>query len=583
MKETKLVFKYTKNEYVKAERQTMSKRLALLFILTSLITNSPVALAASTYSDVPEDSWAESTIEAAAEYGLMNGVGGGVFGYGREISRAEFATLICRMFDWELIAPDAPSFPDVQPDDWYYTYVETTVDHNAVYRGGAFSPKTPITREDMSVMLVRALGYEPIAEAASEYSMPFTDVISNRGYIAIAYDIGMTNGTSATAFSPDNTAKREEAAAMLVRVYEKYISKTDYLHGFYAFSSYSQRYVTDNLDAVSFGWSNMNFDFDRGAWLNTSYTDDNQWAVPDSYESITSYLEENYTKAHLSVFMDTSQTLTYPDGTASNSLEELLISEENRVAAVAAIVDEVSREYVEIGKNPYSGVTIDFEGLKGRELKSGFTAFLTLLSSELKNRDMTLYVAVQPVLADGVYFDAYDYRAIGELADKVILMAHNYNATSLEGFVGTEWHKTTALTPIASVYYSLRAITDKETGVEDKSKIVLAISFATIGWEITEEGKVKSGEAQTPSIPTVYQRLLQENTVTGWSEQYKNPYITYYTESGQKIFLYYENEESVAEKITLAKLFGITGVSLWRIGIIPDYADVYDVWGALVG
>ena len=559
----------------------MRTKLALLLALVITITNAPVALAASTYSDVPSESWAAASIEAATEYGLIGGVGGGLFGYGREISRAEFATLICRMFAWELDTPETPSFPDVQPEDWYYAYVETAVNHNAIYRGGNFSPRAPITREDMSVMLTRALGYQPIAEAASEYITPFADIINNKGYIAVAYDIGMTSGTSATTFSPNNTAKREEAAAMLVRVYEKYISKTDFLHGFYAFSSYSQRYVTDIMDTVSFGWSNMNFDLDRGVWLNTSYADGNQWAIPESYGSITSYLEEHGTKAHLNVFMDTSHSLTYPNGNASSSLKELLISEENRIAAVEAIIKEVSREYGEIGKNPYSGVTIDFEGLKGAEAKSGFTAFLTLLSSELKNRSLALYVVVQPALADGIYFDAYDYHVIGRLADKVILMAHNYNATSLEGFVGTQWHKTTALTPIASVYYSLWAITDKETGVEDRSKIVLAISFATIGWEITEDERVKSAEPYSPLTSTVYQRLLQDSTVTGWSDQYKNPYITYYNDSGQKIFLFYENEESVNEKITLAKLFGITGVSLWRIGTIPDYAGVYDVWKSL--
>ena len=58
--------------------------------------------------------------------------------------------------------------------------------------------------------------------------------------------------------------------------------------------------------------------------------------------------------------------------------------------------------------------------------------------------------------------------------------------------------------------------------------------------------------------------------------------MTYYTESGQKIFLWYENAESVTSKIKLANLFGINGVSLWHIGIIPDYDGVYDVWEAIV-
>ena len=572
----------------------MRKTISVLLVLVLFIALCPVSHAATTrsaaaaYSDVPAGNWAVGAIASATEYGLVSGIGNGLFGYGREISRAEFATMVCRMFGWDLIKPESPSFGDVAPGSWYYSYIETALIHDAIDSGtndapaANYLPAAPIIREDMAVMLVRALGYASLATEASVYDIPFTDITGNRGYIAIAYDIGMTSGTSPSTFSPRNTAKREEAAAMLVRVYEKYKSSTDFLHGFYAFSSYSQRSVTDHMDAVSFGWSNMCFDLTREVWLNTTTIDNNAWAVPSSYESITAYLEENGTAANLNVFMDASRTLVLPDGTTSNSLREILVSEANRIAAVEAVINEVRREYDAIGKNPYSGVTIDFEGLRGAEAKAGLISFLTLLSSELNNRGLTLYVAVQPATADGVYFDGYDYRAIGRLADKVILMAHNYNTLSLEGFVGTEWHKTTALTPINSVYYSLRAITDKDTGVEDKSKIVLAVSFSTIGWEITEDGKVKSGTAATPAISTVYQRLLQKDTVTGWSAQYRNPYMTYYTESGQKIFLWYENVESVTTKIELAKLFGITGISLWRIGIIPDYTDVYDVWGALV-
>ena len=46
--------------------------------------------------------------------------------------------------------------------------------------------------------------------------MPFQDVHTNVGYIAMAYELGLVNGTSATAFSPDRTATREQAAVMLI-------------------------------------------------------------------------------------------------------------------------------------------------------------------------------------------------------------------------------------------------------------------------------------------------------------------------------------------------------------------------------
>ena len=40
----------------------------------------------------------------------------------------------------------------------------------------------------------------------------------------------------------------------------------------------------------------------------------------------------------------------------------------------------------------------------------------------------------------------------------------------------------------------------------------------------------------------------------------------------------------MADKITLARMFGITGVSLWRLGTIPAYSDIpnYDAWSAIL-
>ena len=59
----------------------------------------------------------------------------------------------------------------------------------------------------------------------------------------------------------------------------------------------------------------------------------------------------------------------------------------------------------------------------------------------------------------------------------------------------------------------------------------------------------------------------------GYSDIYRNPYITYSTEDGKNIFLWYEDERSVNDKIALAKFFGINGVSLWRLGTVPNYSD----------
>jgi len=520
----------------------------------------------TTFSDVPVDSWAASVIDSAVSNGLINGIGNGLFGYGRTITRAEFVTLLCRMFGWGNAAPATATFTDVSPDKWFFGYVETAALHGVVDKANTFSPDAPIIRKDMAVMLVKALGYDSLAKSVvNTESVPFGDLDSDIGYIVIAHDIGMINGVGDGKFAPRNTAKREEAAAMLMRVYNKMKAGLEWLHGFYAFSSYSQRGFIDNMDAVSFGWSKMEWDAANGATLNTSSQGGNLWRIPDSYELITEYLAGRGVNAHLCVFMDTS-----------GGLKELLDNEAARDAAATAIFEEATRVYDAIGRSPYDGVTIDFEGLRGAESKAQYTAFVRTLAGGLKPRGLSLYVTVHPVTADGVYFDGYDYREIGRLADKVILMAHDYQPTSLAGFVGTDWQKNAALTPMASVYKALKAVTAADSGVEDRSKVALALSFNNVGWVIDDNDKVVSPSPVMPSMETVYRRMNQPDTVFGWSEIYRNPYITYINDDGERIFLWYEDSRSIAEKLDLARLFGVTGASVWRLGTIPNN-ELWDV------
>jgi hypothetical protein len=436
----------------------------------------------------------------------------------------------------------------------------------------------------MAVMLVKALGYEPLVSQVEKFGgIPFEDVEENRGYIAMAKDFGLMNGLSETAFAPGKTATREEAAAILVRLYEKYQDKLQWLHGFYAFSSYEQRHAARQMDAVSFGWSQMEWDEGAGARLNLGGGGGNPWRIPDSYQSIADYLNESQVKTHLNVYMDAFRPVALPDGTRSNSLRELLTRENSREEAVAAIINEVVRPYEKIGGSPYSGVTLDFEGLRGPEMKAGYSALLARLSAELRNRGLSLYVALQPARSQGQYFDGFDYREIGRLADKVIVMAHDYHPVVMDAhLLGTDWQKNTPLTPIGEIYYGLKALTDPANGVEEREKIALALSFAAVGWRITEDDKVQDPKAIQPSMETVHGRMAQGDTLRGWSKQYRNPYMIYRTETGERIFLWYEDRRSVAEKLNLARLFGIDGVSVWRIGMIPDYQDGYDPWSDIV-
>ena len=541
------------------------KKIISALLSVTLAVGLTVPGAKAAYKDVPADDALAVEVEKATEYGLMNGYGNGLFGFRDPMTRAQFVTVLGRMMEWigEVSLPvgyitDAMEVDRDTELSAYGEYIHEAAKRNVVDRDKSFRPNDPITRREMAEMLVRALGLGGAAQLLEkEDALPFTDVKEGKGYIGVAYDIGMTKGTSATTFSPDATATRAQAAAMLLRIYEKRSAERGWTHAYYAISSYSQLDLGVQADAVTLGWSRMNWDGEK-ALLATTSKSSYEYYIPNGYAEVVETLEDGGVKLHLGVYMDTA-----------NDIALMLAEENGRAQAVDAILEELTVDYKALGRNPYTGVTIDFEGLRAAQ-KEDFTAFLTALEEKLEPLGKTLYVCVSPVLASGPYYDGYDYRAIGRLADRVILMAYNYDARDLSAFVGTEYYKTAAPAPLDQVYLALQAVTDPETGVADPGKVVLGYSNKSVAWEIDEEGKLVSGLPVYPGNETVARRMRQDDTKHGFSDPYGASYMTYTTEDGSRYFLWYESDVSVQRRLDTARLFGVNAISLWRLGIIPN-------------
>lgn len=544
----------------------LKKKAAVIF---SAIISSAVCFTAfaSPYSDVPEDHWAYNEIKSAGEIGFMSGMGDGTFGLGQNVTRAQFVSMLVRMFGWQ--QAQGASYSDVDPSAWYYNDVMTASAMGALGNETSFRPNDNITREEIAVMLVRALGYDELAKEFSDTYLPFNDVSSNKGYISLAYDFGIVSGKTANSFDPYGTALREEAAAMMMRCYNKYNSYLDFVHGFYAFSSYSQKEMASKMDAVSFGWSRMEYSDDEGVVVNTTAANDNEWNVPEGYTDIVEYLNDNSVNTNLNIYMSASE---------SDDAEIILGSEENREEAVAAIIEELTVDYNQLGYNPYDGVTIDFENLRGN-MRDNFTEFLRKLNQELDLIGKNLYVTVQPNMKNSTYFDGYDFKAIGEIADKVILMAYDYNAKSIPQDVMDSGFTTTPVTPFDEVYYALKTITDDITGVADKNKVVLGISMSNIGWTVVD-GQITNSRGNTYSYSEIAD-MIDDGAEVKYSDKYKNPYLIYDSDDGKEI-VWYENSRSIADKVKLAEMLGVSGISVWRLGLIPQESGELDIWNGIM-
>jgi spore germination protein YaaH len=460
---------------------------------------------------------------------------------------------------WELSLATAGNFTDNRnTSEWYFPYIETALTHGAIKNDTAlFRPGEPITREEMAVMLVRALGYDALANRLNDLGSPFPDVTENIGYITIAKDFGIISGMGDHTFMPAATATREQAATMMIKMAACINRKIEYKNGFYALSSSGQMHSIGEFDSISFGWSSLS-ENDGAVSLNTTAENNNEYRIPSDYE--TPYqLAEGKTR----MLMVTA---------VPETAERIVSNETLRLQAVTAMA-EAAAGLTDTNGNTvlFDGITVDLETLKGEAAREGFNALLTELRTELDKYGKKMAVAVHPKRRESqAYYDGYDYKTIGQLADKVILMAHDYNAKTLTPEEMAQGVVMTPLAPIDEVYYALRAITDETSGVQDKSKIVLQLNFAIAQWKLID-GKVTAAAPYTPDYDALFRRIETGGVVFKYDQGSESPYITFHdSNDGTDNVLWYEDERSVEAKIKLSKFFGVTGISVWRLGNIPD-------------
>ena len=538
------------------------------------------------FEDVPKGHWAEEHIYKLRSLGITDGISESSFGMGLTINRSEFAAFLVKLMGWDLEYPNKGSFADnLDKSKWYFPYIETalvngSIDNNIV----SFRPDEPITREEMAVMIVQTLDYDSLSDRVSGYYKPFKDIDKNIGYIAIAKDFDIITGVGDGLFRPENNAKREEAAAMIVRMYDRLNTNINHINGFYAIKSANQIEMIKSLNTVGFGWSRLEYGQNE-VILNTANTNNNEFSIPAGFSNPLDMAKSNDTDAMLMVFAKDEKA-------ADNGmpLVEYIITEPQvGKAVISDIMEQLSFTAPENISVEFDGVVIDFENLRGDKSKENLSKFLMELKKELNKKKKKLYVAVHPAALPGQpYYDGYDFKAIGEIADKVILMAHDYYAKQLTEAEMKMGYTITPLTPIDDIYWALKQITDKDKGVQHLEKILVQLSFDSVQWKL-KDGKVINKYPYSPDYEAIRRRLLSEDTEIKYLEAYENPYVTFYNKEDETDnIVWYEDSRSINAKLKMIKMFGIEGISLWRLGNIPDYEDVsgkeiyLDIWQQII-
>ena len=169
------------------------------------------------FVDVPADAYYFDAVLWAAEEGITGGVDATHFAPNATCTRAQAVTFL-----WRAAGSPAPKssdmpFTDVAEGSYYYDAVLWAVE-NGITKGTSdttFTPNAKCTRAQIVTFLWRSQ-----KSPASDSVNPFTDVAADAYYssaVLWAVENGITAGTTATTFSPNNDCTRAQIVTFLFR------------------------------------------------------------------------------------------------------------------------------------------------------------------------------------------------------------------------------------------------------------------------------------------------------------------------------------------------------------------------------
>ena len=169
------------------------------------------------FVDVPVDAFYYDAVLWAAKEGITNGTSDTTFSPNAFCNRAQVVTFLWRAAGCPTPQNSEMPFTDVVKGSFYETAVLWAVE-NGITNGTSattFSPNTICNRAQFVTFLWRAQGMPDAG-----MSNPFTDVAEDTFYtdaVLWAAENGITQGTSATTFSPNLLCNRAQAVTFLYR------------------------------------------------------------------------------------------------------------------------------------------------------------------------------------------------------------------------------------------------------------------------------------------------------------------------------------------------------------------------------
>ncbi|WP_161407042.1 S-layer homology domain-containing protein [Paenibacillus silvestris] len=264
--------------------------IVLLMFTMMVSTAMPVFVSGAEKVELKDtqNSYAMKEIDALIEAGIVSGYEDGSFQPQKAMTRAELAKILVLSLGAKEDPTKAEAFLDVEANSWYRGYVGALV-ASGITQGTSlttFSPDANVTREELVVFFIRALGLE---EAAAK--LPIVGTFSDKDQIAdwarnqvsFASQIGFIQGTegpdSTLLFNPKQNAERQALARL---AFEFKTNASQYVEKAKALVNGQKGSIISSIEAVSNTSIEVTFSSELASVNTSDFAFDNDLQVVDA-------------------------------------------------------------------------------------------------------------------------------------------------------------------------------------------------------------------------------------------------------------------------------------------------------------
>ena len=178
------------------------------------------------FPDVPQHHWASCDIDKLAMNDVVVGYPDGKFKPNKNISRAEFATMLVKGFNLDACGLDREGlFKDVPRGNWANAAIAKAVDENLLkgYPNGYFKPNNHVTRAEALTSIAKGMTCDIDKCKADEILSKYADGASVPGWARIPVAKSLESGAlkdtpNPNMIMPNKDASRADVASMLQTV-----------------------------------------------------------------------------------------------------------------------------------------------------------------------------------------------------------------------------------------------------------------------------------------------------------------------------------------------------------------------------